>query len=235
MQDIARVELQSPRAALDELARFYGETLGLPVEASGGAVLVRVGSAEVAFGAADRSARPFYHFALLVPGDRFAAAQAWIGKRTELLPGQDGAITFDFAFWDAQACYFHDPGENIVELIAHRGVDERGAGATGAFAATELAGISEIGIVTPRPAEAVAELEPLGLKLWSGSVEATTGLGFVGRKARTLIVSGAGRGWLPTGRRAEPHPVDVTITGSGELRETRLAATPARVRVAAAG
>jgi len=27
-------------------------------------------------------------------------------------------------FWDAQACYFHDPAGNIVEFIAHRGLAE---------------------------------------------------------------------------------------------------------------
>jgi hypothetical protein len=227
MQEIARVELAAPSAVLGELGRFYGEALGLPVKASGDAVVVGVGGAELAFAGAD--GRPFYHFALLVPGDRFAAAQAWLAGRAALLPGQAGATTFAFDFWDAQACYFHDPGDNIVELIAHRGMEE--AGATGPFSAAELAGISEIGIVTPRPAEAVAELETLGLELWSGGVEAETGLGFVGRKARTLIVAGAGRGWLPTGRRAEPYPVTVTITGSGEPREVVLESTPARVRI----
>jgi hypothetical protein len=191
---------------------------------------VTAGSGELAFGAADGGARPFYHFALLVPGDRFDAAREWVAGRTELLPGDHGDVVFDFSFWDALACYFHDPAGNIVELIAHR--DIGAAGATGPFDPAELAAISEIGIVTARPADAVGALErELGLELWSGGVQAETGLGFVGRKAHTLIVSGERRGWLPTGRPAEPHPVAVTLTG-GEPGEAAVPGAPAIVRVA---
>ena len=71
----------------------------------------------------------------------------------------------------------------------------------------------------------------LGLQLWSGGVQEAGGLGFVGRKAHTLIISGEGRGWLPTGRPAEPHPVGVTIRG-GEPGEAALPGTPATVSVA---
>ena len=231
MDEIARVELEAPGDSLAALADFYGATLELRTERDdGGGVVVHVGAAELAFAAAPAGARPFYHFALLVPGNRFDAALGWIGARAALLPGAHGEAVFDFDFWDARACYFHDPAGNIVELIAHHGLAD--GPATAPFAAGELAGLSEIGIVTPRPADAVAALErELGLELWSGGVEATDGLGFVGRKARTLIVAGEGRGWLPTGRRAEPHPVAVTLTGGGHEREATLPATPARVRV----
>jgi catechol-2,3-dioxygenase len=225
MDVIARVELEAPADALDAVARFYGD-FGLPVSDH----TVKVGSGELAFGAADVGARPFYHFALLVPGDRFDAARAWAAERTELLPGDHGDVVFDFSFWDALACYFHDPAQNIVELIAHR--DTSATGTTGAFDPAELAAISEIGIVTARPADAVAALErELGLDLWSGGVQEETGLGFVGRKAHTLIVSGKRRGWLPTGRPAEPHPVTVTIAG-GEPGEAAVPGAPATVRVA---
>ena len=77
---------------------------------------------------------PFYHFALLVPGDRFDAALAWARERVELLPDREtGEVVFDFTNWDARAVYFHDPAGNIVELIAHRGIGE--GGVTGPFAA----------------------------------------------------------------------------------------------------
>jgi catechol 2,3-dioxygenase-like lactoylglutathione lyase family enzyme len=222
---IARVELEAPADVLDDLGAFYAGTLGLPVDGH----TVTVGTGALAFAPADGDARPFYHFAWLVPGDRFDAARVWAAERTELLPGEPGDVVFDFSFWDALACYFHDPAGNIVELIAHRGIAE---GATGAFDPAELAAISEIGIVTARPADAVGALErELGLELWSGGVQEVTGLGFVGRKAHTLIISGERRGWLPTGRPAEPHPVAVTIAG-GAPGEAALPGTPARVTVA---
>lgn len=154
---------------------------------------------------------PFYHFALLVPGDRFDAAFSWAQTRYELLPDPDtGELVFDFSFWEALACYFHDPAGNIVELIAHRGMGERGT--TGAFSGDELLGFSELGLVGDVRATA-EELAELGLEVWSGTLDEPGRLAFVGEKARTLILCPEGRGWLPTGRPAEPHPAEVVLSG----------------------
>jgi hypothetical protein len=117
---------------------------------------------------------------------------------------------FDFSFWDAQACYFHDPAGNIVELIAHRGVGE--AGAQGGFEPAELLGVSELGLVGDPPALA-AGLAGLGIEVWSGSVAEPGSLGFAGERARTLILAPSGRGWLPTGRPAEAHPAELALAG----------------------
>jgi hypothetical protein len=209
---IERARLAAPRDGLEDLERFYGGALALPTERVGDALTVAVGPAELVFAAAD--GEPFHHFALLVPGDRFDAAHDWLAAATAILD------TREFDFWDARAVYVHDPAQNIVELIAHRG--EAQDGATGPFAGSELAGISEVGLVGPDLAGAAAARErERGLELWSGSVDDDAGgLGFVGRKAHTLILAAPGRGWLPTGRPAETHAVDVTIAGgdrSGEL------------------
>ena len=55
--------------------------------------------------------------------------------------------------------------------------------------------------------------EKLGLALWDGTVEESGRLAFVGDPARTFILAPPGRGWLPTGRAAEPHPVEALIAG----------------------
>lgn len=176
---------------------------------------LRVGAATVSFRAWDGDRRPFYHFALLVPGDRFRAAHAWTRDRVELLssPHDPGCTVFAFDAWEAEACYFHDPAGNIVELIAHHGVGDTDD-PDAPFSPRELIGVSEIGIVTPGLAETAARLErDLGVRLWDGSVEEDgPGLAFVGRKAHTLILARVGRGWLPTGRPAEVHPVQITLT-----------------------
>jgi hypothetical protein len=185
-------------SASSDLRDFYAG-LGLPVD--GDAIVV--GETRLRFRVEDGAA--FYHFALLVPGDRFDAALAWAGERLELL----GEV-FDFDFWDARAVYFHDPAASIVELIAHRGLEENGR--AGAFAAEELVGLSELGIVGDPP-ELLRRLERIGPELWSGSVEGENSLAFVGEKGRTLILSPPGRGWLPTGRPAEAHPMSVTLAG----------------------
>ena len=190
--DFLRVRLRGP-SGLDEFYAPFGRT-GLEfVEGEG---------------------EPFYHFAFLVPGDRFDAAFDWAQQRFEILPRPgSGELVFDFSFWDALACYFRDPAGSIVELIAHRGLEENGR--TGAFSGEELLGLSEVGLVGDIQTMA-RELEPLGLEVWSGSVDDPEGLAFVGEKARTLILCPVGRGWLPIDRLAEPHPVDVTLSGTPE-------------------
>jgi catechol 2,3-dioxygenase-like lactoylglutathione lyase family enzyme len=194
---ISELTLAAPAAAMGELARFYG-ALELETAGGDGRLDVAVGDARLTFTASD--GEPFYHFAFLVPGDGFEAAYAWLGERAEILPdARTGETVFDFSFWDALACYVHDPAGNIVELIAHR--DHPGEFESG----RDLLAISEIGLVTPDPHATARSLhDELGLELWSGDLDS---LGFVGRKAHTLILCRPGRGWLPTGRPAEQHPV----------------------------
>ena len=195
-----RLTLETPVARLAEVAQFYESALALPVT---GPLAFRVGETELEL----RPSRdePFYHFALLVPGDRFDAALEWAQTCTTLLPEPD--TVFDFDFWDAQACYFHDPAENIVELIAHRAIAP--SEKAGRFRPDELVGVSEVGLVGDPPTLA-AGLREVGLELWSGNLEE---LAFVGEQARTFILAPERRGWLPIARPAEPHAVEAVIEG----------------------
>jgi hypothetical protein len=180
-----------------ELAGFYHDVLGLPLD---GETIV-VGETRLRFHDDDRGA--YYHLALLVPGDRFDSALGWAREGVALL-----GDVFDFDFWDARAVYFHDPAGNIVELIAHQELETNGR--SDDFSAEELVGFSELGLVGDPP-ELLRRLGTVGLELWDGSVDGTNSLGFVGEKGRTLILAPPGRGWLPTGRPAEPHPVELVL------------------------
>src|SRR5919204_2601266 len=102
-----RVRLAASAARMGELADFYGERLGLGVTPAGVALLLVVGETNVEFVRA--AGEPFYHLALLVPGDRFDEALAWARERTEPLPAPwSGDVVFEFRNWRARACYFHD-------------------------------------------------------------------------------------------------------------------------------
>ena len=214
------VRLDAPAPLLSELAGFYGRRLGLErTHADDDGVALNVGETVVEFRAA--AGAPFYHVAFLVPGDRFEAALEWAGGHVDVLPDREtGEAVFDFTNWDAKAFYFHDPAGSIVELIAHHGVGDTGA--VGAFSASELLGVSEVGLVGDPPALAEALARELGLEVWSGTV-AEGRLAFVGDKARTLILCRAGRPWLPTGRPAEAHPLEVALVAGRPEGEVRLA------------
>ena len=204
------VTLHAPAGRLLELAGFYGR-LGLEVQSDRErAISFRAGETELELVSSD--GEPFYHFALLVPGNRFEAAYAAAGSVAELLPEREtGDTVFDSDNWNSLACYFHDPAGNIVELIAHRGLLETAV--DGEFGAAELIGLSELGLVGDRPVMAAGLAGVLGLELWDGTLAEPTRLAFVGERARTLILAPPGRGWVPTGRAAEAHPVDAVLAG----------------------
>lgn len=205
--DFLRVVLQVSRDRMTALCAFYELQLGLERRRD---ARYAIGTGELGFEAA--AGEPFYHFAFLVPGDRFDAALSWAGDRINLLTGGDiDDVVFDFDNWNALACYFHDPADNIVELIAHSGIGTTGV--TGAFDVSELLGFSELGLVGS-PKKMTRSLGKLGLTLWDGEVNEPGRLGFVGERARTFILASEGRGWLPTGRPAEPHPVDVVLSAA---------------------
>ena len=95
-----RVKLQAPANRLDQLDRFYAEQLELRRL---GDYRFRIGESELVVGVGE--GEPFYHVALLVPGDRFDAALRWACARVELLPSGDGDdVVFDFDAWNALAC-----------------------------------------------------------------------------------------------------------------------------------
>lgn len=208
----------------EAMRSFYVDRLGLPVAGDGESVVdAQVGPARMSFRTAPAGAAPFYHFALLVPGDRFDAAHRWLTARTETLGG-----VAEFENWDALACYFLDPAGNIVELVAHRG--EARSGARGSFDPAELAGFSEVGIVVDDKVHVVEALErELALRAWDGDSSDPGRLVFVGRRAHTLILSPRGRGWLPTRRPAEAHPLDVVVAGAG-TGQVEVPGTAQRVR-----
>ena len=223
------VRLQAPAGSGAALHDFYGTTLGLE-RVAGDGDRVRVG--ETVLELAPAKGRPFYHYALLVPGDRFDAALGWAEERAELLPDpKTGDVVFESEGWRSRACYFHDPADNIVELIAHDGIEVHGA--EGAFTATELLGLSELGVVGDRRA-AVVELAKLGIDVWDGTLDGDNRLAFAGEQGRTLILAPDGRPWVPTGRAAEPHPVDAVVTG-GRPGLTTLPGSGSTVRSERAG
>jgi hypothetical protein len=215
--DFLDVRLALQVDAVAEMRSFYAHHLGFAAQDEGHTedlVGVRIGKTLLRFGAAPPGDEPFYHFALLAPGDRFEAARSWLAERSELLPDPDTRDDiFDFDNWDALACYCLDPVGNIVEVIAHRGLGENGAG--GAFHAGEMLGFSEVGLVVPDKVHAASQLiRETCLELWDGELDDPDRLAFLGERGRTFILSPPGRGWLPTDRPAEGHAVEVIVTGS---------------------
>jgi catechol-2,3-dioxygenase len=221
---ITSARLMAPAASIESLYRFYGGSLGFALRSHDAGMRLDVGRGSLEFVAAAGPGCPFYHFALLVPGNRYEAARTWVERSARLLsrPGQT-TTTFEFDAWDASACYFDDPAGNIVELIAHRGIAETPS-SEAEFQAAELAGISELGMVVGDPAAAAQTLSSAGLDLWSGGFERDDALAFIGGQAHTLILCRPGRPWMPTQRPAEYHATSATLRlGAGTTVTVSLA------------
>jgi hypothetical protein len=225
---IWEVHLQANRGNGAALHRFYGHALGLPA-VDGPGLTFRVGATLLAFDPV-HDGEPYYHFAIRVPRNRFDQASTWLAARAELLPQQGtGERTFAFENWNALACYVHDPCGNIVELIAHGELPEETPLDTGeSFSSAELLSLCEVGVVGVNTRAMALDLESIGIPLWDGSVERDD-LAFMGSRDGVLILSPIDRGWLPTRRPAEQHPVVVDLAGPQEAAIT-LAGTPHRVR-----
>jgi catechol 2,3-dioxygenase-like lactoylglutathione lyase family enzyme len=208
----SRVTLEAPALYLESLVRFYGDDLQLNIEhRSAEGFVFGLGETKIEFVA--RPGEPFYHFAALVPGNRFDQALDWIRGQAIVLPDPaSGEMRIDYDNWAASACYFHDPAGNIVELIAHRGFEE--SDSDGDFLSREIIGLSELGLVGDPREMAYRLANGLNLNLWDGVLDVANRLAFVGERARSLILSRPGRGWRPTGRPAELHPLEVVLTGT---------------------
>lgn len=226
-----QVRLEAAKATGAALQRFYGDQLGFPVSANRGSHVFDAGGTLLEFSATSRR-EPFYHFALRVPRNRFVDAREWLARHAELLsePGSN-ETTFEFTNWNADACYAHDPGGNILELIAHHGLPDDGPD-SGPFDATELLGVCEVGLVGPDTLAMATALEPLGIKLWDGTLDLPGRLAFMGGPDGTLILAPTGRGWMPNGREAEAWTVEVDVAGIRDAQVT-LPGTPHRVRTVA--
>ena len=223
------VTLQAVESRAEALRDFYCSALGLP---AAGPCAFRIGNTTLEFVPVAHG-DPFYHFALRVPRNRFEAAREWLGERAELLPdAETGDTRFDFAFWNAEACYAHDPCGNIVELIAHHQLPEE-APDDRPFAGGEILGICELGAPGPDVPAMARALGTLGIELWDGTIDEPGRLAFMGGRDGVVILAPLGRGWMPTGRPAEPWPVDAVVAGlrDGEIVLPR---TEHRVRTIAA-
>jgi catechol-2,3-dioxygenase len=170
------LEVVLPSSEPDELADFHAEF------ASSTAVRFERGPAVCS------------HWALNVPPDRFDEAVAFAAQRVELLHDD-----VPFEAWRARSAYFHDPGGNIVELIAR----ERAPGSD------LFLEVSEVGLPVADVAVAVEFLESeLGLPHFSGDRREFSA---VGDDRGLFIVVPVGRAWLFTDQPAPDQPITVTV------------------------
>ncbi|MDQ3930019.1 MAG: hypothetical protein M3328_12845 [Chloroflexota bacterium] len=196
---------------------FYRDVLQLPTDASHVRLSVQAGSTQLAFTASPGNRELVYHFAFNIPQNRFEEARTWISQRVPLIKSSLGEDAFDFANWNAHACYFLDPSGNILELIARHTLSND---SDLPFDGRSILNVSEIGIATDDVRSTVASLQDLGIPIYDGANSDT--FTAVGDEQGLLIVVKRGRIWFPdTGIPADSLPLRLSIStrkGTTELR-----------------
>ncbi len=84
-----------------------------------------------------------YHMAFNIPENVFQQGKAWLVERTPLLI-KDGQDEIYFDFTDSHSCYFYDPDENVLELIARHQINPTKEDQT--FEVTDILGIGEMSL-----------------------------------------------------------------------------------------
>jgi catechol-2,3-dioxygenase len=219
-------EVRLPAKNIEALAEFYGSTLNLPIlQRSDAEVHFQVGGSRLVFvrqsfplpspnlSLGERDFAP-QHFAFNIPEHRLEDAKAWLQARCELISDEAGNDVTYHENWNAHSLYFYDHDGNIGELIARHTQPESH---TGAFDASALLCISEVGIVTDDPsATARLACERLNAQVYRTKLNDT--FVPVGNESGLFIIVKSSRRWYPNRvLPAQPAPISIGIAGAPQF------------------
>ena len=202
-------EMRRFSAKIDELQRFYGQDLGLPVDRSGDELTIEAGATQLIFDAVtDSDDEPFYHFAFNIPENNLQSARMWQAERSALIQ-RDGRDIIHFRHWNAHSVFFNDPAGNIVEYIARHDLDNA---IEGEFTQDDILYASEIGLVVDDVAQTVSDVRTaLGMGVYRDNSAFFASLG---DEHALLILVKRNRLWTPDKNRAAVvHPLNASIRG----------------------
>jgi hypothetical protein len=146
---------------------FYSLTLGFPILIEKeDFVSFKIGDSILSFESKEKHTP--YHFALNIPSILEKQALEWLTGRVEIIRDGQNEIQY-FDFWDAYAMYFYDADNNIVELIARRGLKAK---SDHPFSMDSIINISEIGVPTNDIKQVYEVLnKEADINIFSGSLE----------------------------------------------------------------
>lgn len=191
------------------LQRFYAQNLGVPTQSLDQGFDLTIGHTIIHWRQADL-ATP-YHYAINIPSNKVDEALTWLNERVVVQPYKGDAIV-DFQAWNAEAMYFYDSDQNIVELIARHNTQPENAEP---FGVEQWLGVSEIGAPTVAMKMACTFLmEELGLPRYSGNLEEFAAIG--NEEGLFILVKATQRNWMPNSDPAHPSPFQAIIHWEGQ-------------------
>lgn len=186
---------------------FYTGALGLELlEEHKNAIVLRAGKSILRF-EYEQQGNPFYHFAFNITNNKLEEALNYLENKVSILPYNNSRIV-DYTNWNARSFYFHDNNGSIVEFIVRLDLPYQ---TEAPYSSNCIREISEIGIVTDDvPATAKVLTTEYGLAYFPpGPVKEEFTV--IGDDTGLLLITQAGRGWVPTDKPAEKYPVHVNF------------------------
>jgi catechol 2,3-dioxygenase-like lactoylglutathione lyase family enzyme len=178
-------------AQLEEQTTFYKDVLGFKlVEKTPDHSSFKTGTSILSFYYRETSTP--YHFAFNIPSNQINEALQWLKQRVEVLTDERIEI-HDFESWNAQAVYFYDKDQNIVEFIARKNLKIE---SFTAFRPESILNISEIGLPVNNMERTLHHLNLVKkLPIYSGDMERFCAAG--DENGLFIIINKEKKKWYP--------------------------------------
>lgn len=185
--------------------QFYTQTLGFElIEEMEVFFEIMVGTTKLRFEYREKVTA--YHFAFNIPHNQVQKAKAWLEKRRAILPLGEEEIV-DFSDWNAEAMYFHDANQNIVELIARRDLPNQ---SQVPFSTASITEVSEIGIATSDVQQIYTTIRASArVEQYDGNLERFCALG--DEQGLFIIINKQTKKWIPTMVEAFSSPFSIQL------------------------
>lgn len=190
---------------IDKQKEFYHIILGLEIlRESSDSFSVKIGESILTFMLGEEE--PAYHFAINIPSSQINDSYKWIKQKVDLLDFE-GEVVIKFDNWNAEAMYFYDADNNLVEFIARKNLK---INLQNEFSADSLLYISEIGVPTSDIKNIYAKLNrELSLEIYDGDFERFCAIG--NETGLFIVVNYKLKNWFPTMEAAKPVPFHIKI------------------------
>lgn len=201
---------------LKEMQKFYSERLGFQlISNSDTSFEVQIGTSILMFTQSDNMEETQYHFAFNIPSNQFKQAKQWVQTKVKLLE-ECGVDEIYFEKSHAHACYFLDPSENVVELIAH---DVSPASVEEHFTSDLLLNIAEMNITTDDVYHVGEVLKQLGIPVRHSHQLDKNSLNFIGehQDGTFLLLGPSERTWYFSSKKAIVSPVTLELSNHLKL------------------
>lgn len=193
---------------------FYKNVLNLPViECDFKSISIKIGLSRLKFVECLENEKPIYHFAFNIPENKLSEVIKWCENRIELIKKEDAVLITEFETWNANAVYFYDNNDNILEFIARK---ELNNSETETFNSKQIVNISEIGIVMDNPLEFGNQLiQNYGLNLFEKNKNSEI-FTAIGDDNGLLIIVKTNRNWYPTETPAKSNWTKIELSNKNQ-------------------